>query len=104
MLEICRSFFNHLNSNNIRYCHWKSNVRLEQALEGKTDLDILVHPDDRGKLETGVTIFDIKRVLSHRLKRVPDIEDYLGFDHDTGRMIHLHVHFQLILGQKCHFA
>jgi len=28
------------------------------------------------------------------------MEDYLGFDRETGRLVHLHVHFKLIFGQK----
>ena len=28
------------------------------------------------------------------------MEDYLGFDYPTGKLIHLHVHYSLILGQK----
>ena len=30
-----------LNERGIRYCHWKSNVRLTESLEGLTDLDLL---------------------------------------------------------------
>ncbi|MGA1825625.1 MAG: hypothetical protein ACMUIP_13280 [bacterium] len=100
ILHICQLFFESLNSNNIRYCHWKSNSHLEKALAGKTDLDILVHKDDKREFELLLEQFDMKRILSPPEKRFPDIKDYLGFDYQTGSLIHLHIHYRLILGQK----
>ena len=100
MLNICKSFFSFLNSSGIRYCHWKSNSHLDKAVIGETDLDILVHSDDRKLFELGCRKYDIKKILSPPQKQFPDIEDYLGFDYETGRLIHLHVHYSLILGQK----
>ena len=52
ILNICKIFFTYLNTHNIRYCHWKSNVNLQKALEGKTDLDILIHKEDKKKFES----------------------------------------------------
>ena len=43
MLDILRIFLE--ETKNLNWCHWKSNIRLEQSLSGKTDLDILVHPE-----------------------------------------------------------
>jgi len=100
MLSICAAFFGHLNMMNVRYCHWKSNIRLDEALEGKTDLDILVHKDDRDRFESALKEFGFKKILSPVEKQFPGLEDYLGFDYDTGRLVHLHVHYNLILGQR----
>lgn len=30
----------------------------------------------------------------------PSIEDYIGFDEETGKMIHLHLHYELMIGKK----
>ena len=100
MLEICQFFFEHLHSQNIRYCHWKSNGHLHEALTGKTDLDILVHIEDESKLNQALKSFNFLEIISPPLKRFPYLEDYLGFDDQTGRLIHLHVHYKLILGQR----
>lgn len=100
MLEICKLLFEYLNSNHIRYCHWKSNSHLGKALNGKTDLDILIHADDRGQFEQACKKFTIKKIISPPEKQFPGLEDYLGFDYVTGLLIHLHVHYSLILGQK----
>jgi len=100
MLEISKLFFHYLNSQNIRYCHWKSNFRLDKALEGETDLDLLVHDDDKAKFHIILKKFNIIKILSPPAKCFPAMEDYLGFDEKTGKFIHLHIHYKLILGQR----
>lgn len=100
MLDICKSFFDFLNESDIRYCHWKSNINLERSLNGKTDLDLLVHSADTAEFVNALNEFNIKKILSPPEKQFPGMEDYLGFDHETGSLIHLHVHYRLILGQK----
>jgi hypothetical protein len=100
MLEICKNFFDRLNQGDVRYCQWKSNSHLEAGLAGKTDLDVLVHPDDKAPFEAAMTAFDFKRVLSPPSKRFPGFEDYLGFDPATGSFVHLHLHYSLIMGRR----
>ena len=100
MLTLCRHLFDELNRQGLRYCHWKSNVRLTEATEGKTDLDLLVHDDDADAFVEVLRHFDIKQVLSPYEKRFDGIDDYLGFDDRPGTLIHLHVHYRLILGQR----
>jgi thymidylate kinase len=99
-LKICQDFFNALNYSGIRYCHWKSNIRLEKSLSGKTDLDILIHKTDKDVFNKYLKKFLFKKIVSPPQKQYPDIEDYLGFDYETGALIHLHVHYSLILGQR----
>jgi len=100
MLDLCRSFFAHLDEQGVRYCHWKSNEHLDQALSGRTDLDILVHPQDQSALEDAILRYDIKLILSPANKQFPGLEDYLGFDQETGSFVHLHVHYRMVMGQK----
>lgn len=84
----------------IRYCHWKSNEHLDEALAGKTDLDVLIHLDDKSEFEKALTGFQFKKILSPTDKQFPGLEDYLGFDHISGAFVHLHVHYRLVMGQK----
>lgn len=100
MLKLCREFFSYLDKEQIRYCHWKSNEHLIEAVSGKTDLDVLVHADDQMKLESAITQFEIKKIMSPPSKQYPGLEDYLGFDTETGKFIHLHVHYRMVMGQK----
>jgi hypothetical protein len=41
-----------------------------------------------------------RRFMAPPLQAYPAVEDYLGFDHATGRLVHLHLHYQLTLGQR----
>ena len=100
MLEVSRIFFDRLNRDGVRYCQWKSNSHLEAGLAGKTDLDLLVHPDDQAAFEAALASCDFKKILSPPSKRFPGFEDYLGFDAATGALVHVHLHYRLILGRK----
>lgn len=99
-LESVRKLFESFALNNIRYCHWKSNLRLELGLLGKTDMDLLVDRSQAILLRRIFAEHEIKLVLAPPGKRYPGIEDYLGFDYETGRLFHLHVHYQLVLGEQ----
>jgi adenylate kinase family enzyme len=91
---------NQLNQRDIRYCHWKSNLRLERGLSGKTDLDLLVDRQHEGVFKKILAEHAVKPFLAPPGKRYPAIEDYLGFDPGSGRLFHLHVHYELVLGEQ----
>lgn len=94
------ALFDTLNRAGIRYCHWKSNLRLGRGLSGATDLDLLIDPADAERFREQLAAFRVRRVLAPPGKRYPSIEDYLGFDTTTGALFHLHVHYQLVLGEQ----
>jgi hypothetical protein len=100
MLELCRDFFTFLNDSQVLYCHWKSTIRLQKGLDGKTDLDLLVHRNDTGPFELALGEFGFKRIVSPPWKRHPGVVDYLGLDRTTAAFVHLHVHYDLVLGEK----
>lgn len=99
-LALIVSLFQTLNEREIKYCHWKSNCNLEKSMGGLTDLDLLVDRNHSLRFRELLCQHDFKPVLSHPLRQYPAIEDYLGFDRDSGRLVHLHVHYQLILGEQ----
>jgi hypothetical protein len=92
--------FELLNQQGIRYCHWKSNSRLEWGLTGHTDLDLLVDPEHEGIFKQVLVDLGIKRLTAPIQKQYPGLEHYLGFDESTGRLFHLHVHYSLVLGEQ----
>ncbi len=94
------SLFQAFDHQAIRYCHWKSNIRLEHALAGQTDLDLLV---DRARSRAFRQILEehnVKPLIPPPGRTYPAIESYLGFDRTDGRLFHLHVHYQLVLGEQ----
>lgn len=99
-LKSVKKLFEAFAQNNIRYCHWKSNLRLENGLLGKTDMDLLIDPLQVVLFRRILTEHEVKLVLAPPGKRYPGIEDYMGFDHETGALFHLHVHYLLVLGEQ----
>jgi hypothetical protein len=99
-LQAVKALFDTLNEQGIQYCHWKSNQHLDQALKGLTDLDLLVERSQRQLFKTILYQLRCKSIISPPGRQYPAIEDYLGYDDQTGKFFHLHVHYQLILGER----
>jgi thymidylate kinase len=100
-LKVLTGLFQRLHAEDIRYCHWKSNEHLQATMLGATDVDLLVDRKAAQRLTailTETTTF--KRFLARSGLGYPGIEDYLGFDEATGTLTHLHLHYQLTLGEK----
>lgn len=83
----------------VRYCHFKSNLHVDAAVEGKTDLDILI---DRFHCQIASELLSqngFKRFVPRLPSSYSAVEDWLGFDEDSGQLFHLHLHWQLIAGE-----
>jgi hypothetical protein len=48
----------------IRFCHWKSNIRLEHAISGEEDIDLLVSREDANCFMSAVADAGFKRMGS----------------------------------------
>ncbi|HRP31777.1 MAG TPA: hypothetical protein PKV73_07795 [Agriterribacter sp.] len=98
-LQIVRALLDDLHSNDISYCHWKSNEHVEAAMNGDTDLDILFDPSQEDKV-----VEILKRNKFHLFEAVwyrkyKGIFDYIGFDKAQGKIVHVHTHFHLDIGE-----
>jgi thymidylate kinase len=100
MLLYIKKLFFLLDKNKIIYCHWKSNEHLEDALAGKTDLDVLVDKNQKKECSKILKDFNFKQVFSPSFSSYPFIEDWIGFDNKSGKLIHLHLHYRLLTGKK----
>lgn len=89
-----------LNQSKVRFAHWKGNSHLLQSLEGKTDIEILIYPDDRIQFESIMKKLGCKKLVSQAWNRFPNVEDWIGFDYETGNLLHLHTHYALVTGLK----
>ncbi|MBP7242358.1 hypothetical protein [Amaricoccus sp.] len=89
----------------IRYCHWKSNVRLLESLSGEGDLDVLVHREDAAAftallLECGFKLTASANGIGH-----PGVLHAFALDPDRATLVHAHVYFQIVTGDsvaKCY--
>jgi hypothetical protein len=92
--------FEALHRRHIRYCHFKSNEHVAAGLEGSTDLDLLVDAQQAGVVEPILAEHGFRRFAAHSSRRYVGVEDYLGLDEATGRLLHLHLHYRLIVGER----
>ena len=100
MLEISNFLFSSWNDNKLCYCHWKSNEHLLPGLMGDTDLDVLLSESDKAKGEEILNKLRFLQCRSQYGSRYPGVDDWIGFDHNTGKFIHLHLHYHVITGHK----
>jgi thymidylate kinase len=99
-LELTRRLFAALEEGHVRYSHWKSTTSLARALAGRTDLDLLVDRQHATRFDEVARDLGFKPFLSHESRRFPGVEDLLGYDDPSGRLVHLHLYYQLVLGQQ----
>ena len=94
IIRLCEA----LTERRVSYCHWKSNWKLERWLTGEGDLDLLVDRADAGAFASVIAGLGFKQAQPTPDRDVPGVLNFYGFDTDAGRFVHLHVHYQLILG------
>lgn len=99
-LEVLAELFRHLHDASVRYCHWKSNEHLAASMTGAGDLDLLFARDDAQALTRVLVELGFKRLVVRPGWGYPGVEDYIGLDRETWRLTHLHLHYQLTLGEK----
>ena len=89
-----------LHQNHIAYCYWKSSRRVETALSGESDLDLLVAKEDQYRaqgtlIDSGFKCFPAVAYRDH-----PAIASFLAHDAASGRIVHVHLHVRLVIGGK----
>jgi thymidylate kinase len=98
VLPLIRKLCNVLVAENIAYCHWKSNNVLERSASGDNDLDLLVSRADVPRFTELLYRLGFKQAKAPAEKQMPGVLDYYGYDEEADRLIHVHAHYQLILG------
>ena len=92
------SLLSELEHEGISYCHWKSNWRLDDWLRGEGDLDLLVARADVEKFAYVLARNGFKKALVPRRIDLPGIVNFYGYDEQLQKFIHVHAHYQLVLG------
>ena len=83
----------------VRYCYWKSRRKLASVFAGEGDVDLLIAAQDRHRVLQILLERDFKLFPSAGDKEDAAILTFLGFDRLSGKLIHLHLHFRLIVGE-----
>jgi thymidylate kinase len=98
MLPLIEDLFKALEAERVLYCHWKSNIGLGRSAEGEDDLDLLVGRSDAGRFAEVVFRLGFREARAEGGRRLPGVLDYYGYDHRSVCLIHIHTHYQLVLG------
>lgn len=89
-----------LTDEGVRYCHWKSNSHLEAGLAGATDLDLLFEGEQAVHVRRVLSGSGFKLFPVHESRSHEGMEDFFGVDEVSGRLLHLHVHYTIVVGQR----
>ncbi|MBV9974592.1 MAG: hypothetical protein JO105_04275 [Hyphomicrobiales bacterium] len=100
ILPLLLEVLNDLHRQGLSYCYWKSSRRVHQVLAGEGDLDLLVSRQDQHRiaallLQRGLKLFPSVSGRDH-----PAVASFLGFDEPSGKLVHVHLHFRLVSGER----
>ena len=87
-----------LTTEEIDYCHWKSNEALTRSASGENDLDLLVSRADAERFTRILFQLGFREAQESAKTKLPGILNYYGYDVAADRIVHAHVHYQLVLG------
>lgn len=97
-LDLVRTLCEMLARDGITYCHWKSNWALDRSASGENDLDLLVSLRDAQRFTELLLRLGFKQARVPDTRRFPGVFHYYGFDSASGRLVHVHAHHHLVLG------
>src|SRR5260370_7848325 len=98
-LPVLRAALADLHRHNISYCYWKSGRHIHSVLAGERDLDLLVGRQDQYRAEMVLLALDFKLFPAVVNRDHPSVLSFLGHDEASGRLVHIHLHFRLIVGE-----
>jgi thymidylate kinase len=97
---IIRNLFGSLERRGIRYCHWKSNIRLEEMLAGADDIDLLIDQRDAGLFQAALLENGFKLAQSQSAIDHPGVFHALGLEESSLELVHVHAYFQIVSGDS----
>jgi thymidylate kinase len=99
MLDTYKKLFTCLHDEKIQYCSWKNNHTLEGALNGDSDVDLLVNSIHFKKFEKIAFENNFIRVKSP-ISEYPFVQHYYCYDECSNNFGHLHVYYKLVTGDS----
>lgn len=98
LLGLYRELLVAFRMKDVRYCYWKSSRRVAIALAGESDLDLLVGKESLHAAQHALLDCRFKLFPSVAPRDHPSVQSYLGYDDDSGAVLHVHLHARLVLG------
>ena len=89
-----------LEAEGVRYCHWKSNVRLSGTLSGDEDIDILIDRRQAERFQSVVSAQGFKLARSRLGSDYPGVFHAIGLDETRGELLDLHAYHRVLSGDS----
>jgi hypothetical protein len=77
---------------------WKGNAKRTRWMSGEGDIDLLVDRATEGRFRAILDALGFQRADPPPARAIAGIESYFGLDPVTGNLIHVHVHYRLVVG------
>ena len=87
-----------LREQGVVYCQWKGHWSGHRWAAGRADVDLLVDRESIVRLRSVLDELGFKPALPAGERQIPGVESYFGHDPTVPRLLHLHLHFRLVLG------
>lgn len=88
-----------LERRQVKYCcQWKGNWKKRRWMSGEGDIDLLVERTTDPEFTAILEELGFLRASAPPESQVAGLESCFGLDPVTGRLIHVHVHYQLLTG------
>ena len=87
-----------LEEQDVTYCHWKSNNALDRSASGENDLDLLVAQSSVDHFTSALRECHFNEARPGPRRQLPGVFDYYGYDAEIDVVIHVHAHYQLVIG------
>jgi thymidylate kinase len=98
VLPLIQELCSILEYEDIAYCHWKSNNVIDRSASGENDLDLLISRADESRFTEIIYRLGFKQAIAPEIKQMPGVVDYFGYVPEVDRFVHVHAHYQLVLG------
>ncbi|HEV7364903.1 MAG TPA: hypothetical protein VGN76_03575 [Gemmatimonadales bacterium] len=87
-----------LDRQGVVYCQWKGHWSGHRWAAGRGDVDLLVDRESVVRLRSVLEELGFKPALPSGERQIPGVESYFGHDPTVPRLLHLHLHYRLVLG------
>jgi thymidylate kinase len=96
-IALVRDLCSGLAAQEVSWCHFKSTTFLDRSRTAENDLDLLIGRPDEGRFSAVVHGLGFK-LAKRPAGELPGVLDYYGLDPETRRVVHVHAHYQLVVG------
>jgi len=87
-----------LERERVVYLQWKGNEKRARWMSGEGDIDLLVDRAAEPRFQRVLFSLGFRRAKAPPASALAGIESYFGLDSVTGRLIHVHAYYRLVIG------